>query len=440
MTTAPLVAEHACGRCGTPYRPPRWPRNYACGACGTPLRLTAAAPRPQLRLPSWLLGFLGVLLLAAAVIGAATGRALERRAARAAPPRTDEVALSARFPELVQEKLTLLRADLERFPSDPILLTRLAECYLFLAVYHRDTSPTRAEEMLAEARLLAQRLAGTPEGEQLEEDLAGWRGLRWTRSHSGTRATAMWGRPSLPPMPGMTSAPVPAPMRSVGGAQPGSESASTDSPSDQPLARPGNIPSYSTPGQAPQSTAPPAAPFQPAPLPAGPSLLTLMPRESPIDDRSPFAIRRRDERVEVLRRHLRQHPADAAAADELGRLKEISAETRQELARQEGRKNWPSAGTQDYEEAVRVYLAAAAQDGPRYRRAGFLVAAAGVYARQQRWEERYRILARAAELVPYSSQVWTELQGAALQTGRFRESRLARRRAAEWTFPGLRPL
>src|SRR4051794_1067904 len=76
-----------CRRCGSPYRPPRWGREYLCGACGRPLR----PRRRKISLPLPLV-CAGLLMgLAALVVRVGAERVVAsaaRSVAREAEPRS----------------------------------------------------------------------------------------------------------------------------------------------------------------------------------------------------------------------------------------------------------------------------------------------------------------------------------------------------------------
>jgi len=161
--------------------------------------------------------------------------------------------------------------------------------------------------------------------------------------------------------------------------------------------------------------------------------------------RRAFLLADRRAKLDVYLRELRARfqnaPDDVDLAHELG----LALEDRSRMEQTETRSDPTaeatllSAGQRYLDEAVEVYETAARSTPLRVHKAAFYKAQADVYAKLQRWDLQSHMLTKALRQSPTSARVWRELSEVRLILGRPRESTDARRLAAAWTLPELRP-
>ncbi|HTE19218.1 MAG TPA: hypothetical protein VK689_12655, partial [Armatimonadota bacterium] len=394
-------------------RAPQWGREYACPACGRPLH--ASAPRKRLTIPPWVGYGLGIALIGGAVVQVASDR-ITTTQTRSLPSvaAPEPVRLHPAFEQRVKEKIRFLAEDLRHAPNDGVLLVRLVECYLYLAVLKRDTDPRDSAQWIRHASDLLPRVRKTHEVEAtfLEEDLWNLDRLTWTVL-PGTRATELWGdrgnrgtrggraRRVAPDYPDNSSdAASGLPVVGSGGAR------YLDAPPAAFNASPPNAP----PADASSDTAI-TAPLRGRVRPSGarPSLATL-------------------------RRQWSAHPEDPEAARRLGQSLEQFALPG---VTEEARSRRPA---REYlEEAAGVYLRTGRLARLRKHQGQLSLDAADIYGALRNLEQQYAAVKQAAGAMPYSAKVWRELQAASLRAGHYEENRRARQQVAEWSFPGLRP-
>lgn len=484
----------ACGRCGNPYRPPVWGREYMCAACGQPLR-----PRPDSRrfsVSPWVLYGLGAVLVGGAVIQFSLER-LNRRlpivsqdspaAMTATPPERDRLL----------QKIRLLEADLQVQPERVALLREACRHHLMLVVLVRATQPEVAEKSLRKAGEYARRLrTRSPLAAQEYDDLIrNQKRLVWSQGDNGDPSRRDRRRrfyeevsvggtpPTNPAFPGVAPGGMPGGVPAVGvpissppiggipmsgapmGAVPGGGSSGGPSGggpvSSPPVSRApvGGIGPVATApvGMAPATPPPGRSPF-PVPAPGGsggmigpgPSGDAQDPAPSidpartapPSGELTPqqIAVRQQWENSKSLERELtallEEAPQGSEVAYNLGQLLERQATYARDATPTEG---GPKSPEQVYEEqlrkALRFYLRRVELSRTHLDRATFLDAAANVHGTLGEWEEQCRLLERATKELPYSARLWQELQSVYLRLGRRNESFNASRRMREWTFP-----
>jgi tetratricopeptide (TPR) repeat protein len=330
----------------------------------------------------------------------------------------DPVELPPRFGEHLKEKVRLLSEDLRQAPDHPVLLTRLAEADLYLAVLYRERNRREAARWLREAAVPAMKLRGTPEGAGLEKDLRAWERLAWSRNTTATLATQSWSASGAGRVFGrgfvrendLEPGPVP------GQVMPGMPGGPAGLNGPHEVSAPPSGSASNGPDSLSVWRIPPRLQAAPTPPAAG--------------------IQALDEKIQALRRTALEKPGDVAAADALARRLAERAQTR---TRPQPAALQPNPRGAYLEEAARVYLRTASRTPLRIYQATCYKAAGELYSLMGEPEKEYEMLREAARRVPYSPVVWQELQAACLRTGRYRESRTARKQLVEWTFPGLRP-
>jgi tetratricopeptide (TPR) repeat protein len=124
-----------------------------------------------------------------------------------------------------------------------------------------------------------------------------------------------------------------------------------------------------------------------------------------------------------------QNPNDLTNLDVLGAAYQGMAELEQDPRKRKTDGNLKLA--------LAVFRDAAQRSRLRIHKAAFLRAAGQVYGELGDRENQYRMAKLASEQTPFSSQVWDEVQDAALRVGRFADSRKAARKAREWTLPNV---
>ncbi|MBM3458483.1 MAG: hypothetical protein FJX77_08135, partial [Armatimonadetes bacterium] len=160
MAQAALTSDRTCCiRCGNPYRPPIWGRDYLCPVCANPLH--GAQRRAMQRLSPWLLAAIVPLLLLGGVARLAAARPFRmangmRGIQTGAPPQPPRMPRA--FRRHLLQKAEFLKADLRRKPDSVVLLARLAETYLFLAVLERDRSGSEVGRWQQEALRVTRQL------------------------------------------------------------------------------------------------------------------------------------------------------------------------------------------------------------------------------------------------------------------------------------------
>jgi hypothetical protein len=296
-------------------------------------------------------------------------------------------------------------------------------------VYHRDRDSRRCRRYLHQAQECVDRLR------YLQPDLAAnasvdldeWRRLTWTAPEQSMIASSLWrsrrgSRARWQEVPGVLGQPVAGNVPALPGAGWG------DFRADDSF--------------SPRSMVPPGGPVRSATpaLDAGSEVLggriVRRPQAGPPRGTDPQRYLS-DFRIASLRRMLRQEPANARVVNELGRALEERAELERRL-RGGVRGGSESLRYPYLRKAAAVYLEAARRSPLRIYQGTFYAAAADIQGRLQRRDEQYRLLKRALERVPFAPALYRELQATCLRTGRFAESRMARRSADEWSLPGLK--
>jgi hypothetical protein len=406
------------------------------------------------------------LLVLGAVLRLNAFRAQARAEPVAVPAPVESVEVPREIEERLRAKIALLDAELRREPKNPLLLTRAAELCLTMALYHQedqgahrrwlDRASARVRALMAESpelgaeldlgvrepqRLVwsqgssyvtrfpafrqdrAVRIIGDGEPASTIGSSATMRVMRFGPSEAGAMAVgAMPARADTEPgagtnVPGPANGPVPA-INGPGGGMNGPPVGINGPPfSSRAMPFPGAL--SGIPGAMGSGLPPP-----PAEPPDAIRGLSLHPREI-------------ERTIATLAKALQSDPDNLLLYDQLARTLEVRGEqVRQQPSReplQERKGGWPYL-----RRAAQCYSDAGDRAPLVSYRAAYYCEAADIYFRTRDWDRQYRMLQKAAEAVPTCPVVWRELQGAALRSGRLRETESAARSFRDWSLPTVR--